>query len=285
MKSKRNLLLAIICCVCIAQAEAVEPLNTDDAGTVKKNTNQIEMYFYGINKVNQTSGPGQDSVSPGEEFSGAGSAKTLPIVYTRGITDDIEMGIGSHYNFTPRGDYSPVSNYALGAKWRFLGTEGEGLNLAVKPYVQFPLSVQQQVAGFGQAAFNYGVTMIASHYFNEQIEVHVNIGYVRSPYNVNYLNGGSATPLRLNQYLASIAPIWSVMDGLRLAIDVGVQTNPPATEQQSVMYGMLAAIVGITDDLDFGISMLRSAQNSAQVLTGSGPNSTRLDVGFTWRFE
>lgn len=285
MKYKRRLLAAILCYSCICQVEAVEPLNTDDAGTVKKNTNQIEMYFYGINKVDQGSGPSQDSVSPGEEFLGVGSAKTLPIVYTRGITDDIEMGIGTHFNFTPRGDYSPVSNYGLGAKWRFWGKEGDGWNFAVKPYVQFPLTVQQQVAGFGQAAFNYGVTMIGSHYFNEQFEVHTNVGYVRSPYNVNYLNGGSATPLRLNQYLVSIAPIWSVMDGLRLAIDIGVQTNPPASEQRSVMYGMLAAIVGITDDLDFGISMLRSAQNSAEVLTGSGPNSTRLDVGFTWRFE
>lgn len=107
---------------------------------------------------------------------------------------------------------------------------------------------------------------------------------MRSPYNVNYLSGGSPTPLRLNQYSASIAPVWNVMPGLRLALDFGLQTNPPATEQQLTMYGMVAAIIGLSESVDFGISMMRSSQNSGLVLMGNGPNSTRLDTGITWRF-
>ena len=269
----------------IGQAQAFEPLNTDDAGTVKNDGNQIEMYFYSINKVDQPTGSGQDLSSPGEEFLGPGSTKSFPFTYTRGIAENVEIALGTQYNATPRAsNYSPLSNYTLNAKWRFWGEEGDNLNLAVKPILQFPVSKQQQVVGFGQAAFNYGGTFIASYYLSEALEAHVNVGYMRSPYNVNYLNGGSASPLRLNIYSASIAPVWNVMDGLRLALDFGVQTNPSTTDQQSTMYGMVAAIIGLSESVDFGISMMRSAQNTGLVLVGNGPNSTRLDTGITWRF-
>lgn len=270
----------------VSFSHAFEPLNTDDAGTVKKNTNQIEQYFYAINQVNQDPGLNEDSVTPGQEFIGSGSSKAFPFTYTRGVADNVEMAFGVQYNATPRESYySPVSSYTLNAKWRFWGEEGDDWNFAIKPILQFPVSKQQQVAGFGQAAYNYGGTLIASHYFNDALEVHINGTYMKSPYNVNYLNGGSTSPMRQNILSASIAPVWNVMDGLRLAIDIGAQTNPPSTEQQSVMYGMLAAIIGLTESLDFGISMLRSASNSGIVINGDGPNTTRLDVGVTWRFE
>jgi hypothetical protein len=282
----KNLLLALMTFFLISQALAFEPLNTDDAGTVKKGGNQIEMYFYSINKINQPTGPGQDISSPGAEFSGPGSTKSFPFTYTRGVAENVEIAIGTQYNATPRAsNYSPISTYALNAKWRFWGEEGESWNFAIKPILQFPDSKQQQVIGFGQAAFNYGATFISSYYLNESLETHINVGYMRSPYNVNYLNGGSASPLRLNIYSASIAPVWNVTDRFRLALDFGVQTNPPETEQQSTMFGMVAAIIGLSENVDFGISMMRSAQNTGLVLVGNGANSTRLDAGITWRFD
>jgi len=281
-----NLTFALITLFLTSRAQAFEPLNTDDVGTVKKGGNQIEMYFYSINKVNQPTGPGQDISSPGTEFLGPGSTNSFPFTYTRGIAENVEIAIGTQYNATPRASiYSPISNYTLNAKWRFLGEEGDNWGFAIKPILQFPDTKQQQVVGFGQAAFNYGATFISSYYLNESLEAHINVGYMRSPYNVNYLNGGSASPLRLNIYSASIAPVWNVMDGLRLALDFGVQTNPPSTEQQSTMYGMLAAIIGLSKSVDFGISMMRSGQNTGLVLVGNGPNSTRLDTGITWRFD
>lgn len=286
IKKLYPLLFTFILIHYVLPSHAFEPLNTDDTGTVKKNTNQIEQYFYSIHQVNQESGPREDSVSPGQEFVGRGSSKAFPFTYTRGIAEDVEAAFGVQYNATPRGNYySPVGNYTLNAKWRFWGEEGAGWNFAIKPILQFPVSKQQQVAGFGQAAFNYGGTLIGSHYFNDEFEVHINGAYIKSPYNVNYLMGGSATPMRLNIFTASIAPVWNVMDGLRLALDIGAQTNPPSTNQQSVMYGMLAAIIGLTEDVDFGISMMRSASHSGYVINGDGPNSTRLDLGVTWRFE
>jgi hypothetical protein len=281
-----NFIFTLTAIFLMSRAQAFEPLNTDDAGTVKKGGNQIEMYFYSINKVNQPTGPGQDLLSPGEEFLGPGSTKSFPFTYTRGISENIEIALGTQYVATPRAsDYSPYSNYTLNAKWRFWGEESDSWKFAIKPILQFPVSKQQQVVGFGQAAFNYGATFISSYYLNESLEAHINVGYMRSPYNVNYLNGGSAGPLRLNLYSASIAPVWNVMNGFRLALDFGLQTNPPATEQQSIMYGMVVAIISLSESIDFGISMMRSAQNTGLVLVGNGANSTRLDTGITWRFD
>ena len=281
-----NLIFALTTLFLINGAQAFEPLNTDDAGTIRQGSNQIEMYFYSINKVNQPAGPSQNISNPGEEFLGPGSTKSFPFTYTRGISENIEIAIGTRYNTTPRAsNYSPISNYTLNTKWRFWGEEGDSWNFATKPILQFPDTKQQQVVGFGQAAFNYGATFISSYYLNESLEAHMNIGYMRSPYNVNYLNGGSASSLRLNIYSASIAPVWNVTNRFRLALDFGVQTNPFATEQQSTMYGMVAAIIGLSESVDFGISMMRGAQNTGLVLVGNGVNSTRLDTGITWRFD
>ena len=82
--------MAVITLFLIGRAQAFEPLNTDDAGTVKKGGNQIEMYFYSINKVNQPTGPGQDTSSPGEEFLGLGSSPGGP---TRNENTNLRVGI------------------------------------------------------------------------------------------------------------------------------------------------------------------------------------------------
>lgn len=278
---------SLIACITFfaSHVYAYEPLNTDDAGTVKKNGNQIEQYFDIINNLNQPAGPAQSVVVPGEDFIGKGSSKFFPFTYTRGITEDAELAIGTTYYSSPRGNYSPISNNTIALKWRFFGDDGVGLNLAVKPIIQLPVSAPQQVVGFGQAQTNYGVNLIASNYWGEVVQLHINAMYMRSPYNPNYLNGESATPLRTNIYTLSAAPVLKVSDSLSMALDMGVQTNPPSTGQYSVMYGMVAAIVSLTDDVDLGLSMQRSAQNIGYVMVGNGPNTTRSYCGLTWRFD
>ena len=72
---------------------------------------------------------------------------------------------------------------------------------------------------------------------------------------------------------------------LSLALDTGVQTNPLSTGQYSVMYGMVAAIVALTNDLDLGLSMQRSSGNVGYVMVGNGQNTTRSYCGLTWRFD
>ena len=65
-----------------------EPLNKDDAGTVKAGGNQIEQYFFAINRH-----PGNlqsNITTPGEEYTGINDARAFPFTYTQGLTEEIE---------------------------------------------------------------------------------------------------------------------------------------------------------------------------------------------------
>ena len=65
-----------------ALAFAFEPLNTDDAGTVRSGGNQIEQYFFSINRHGGSQQ--SDIVTPGEEYTGNADAKAFSIyVYER----------------------------------------------------------------------------------------------------------------------------------------------------------------------------------------------------------
>jgi hypothetical protein len=267
-------------------AYAFEPLNTEDAGTVKKNSNQLELYFDMVHDSTPSTGGSQSIVVPGEEFVGKkGDLKFFPFTYTRGIAENAELSIGATYYATPRGNFSPISNNTFAIKWRYFGEDGVGLNLALKPIIQMPVTGSQQAAGFGQAATNYGINFIGSNYWGEDLQLHMNVMYLCSPYNPNYLNGGSAAPLREDIWTISAAPVVKVTERLSLALDVGFQTNPPSNEQYTVMYGMVAAIIKITNDVDLGLSIQRSGSKMNDVMTGHGPNTTRTYGGLTWRFD
>lgn len=262
-------------------ALAFEPLNTDDAGTVKAGGNQIEQYFFFINR----SGGGQsaDIITPGEEYSGNTDARAFPFTYTRGISETVEASIGTTYYNQPRGNFSSLSNYVLATKWRFLEDDEYEYALAVKSTIILPASKQQQVNGLGLAALNYGINFIASKYW-DSVELHLNASYLRAPYNTNYSIGQSADNSRTNIFLLSAAPVWTAYPGLKLALDIGATTNPPATEQYWSFYSLVAGIYSLTDSIDLGVSYMRTGMNYSESFATQQAGSTRTEVGITWRF-
>lgn len=266
-----------------SSALAFEPLNTDDAGTVAANRNQIEQYFFSINRHGNTSAAPTDIVTPGEEYAGQSSAKAFPFTYTRGVTDSLEASIATTYYTQPTGNYTRFSNSMLGLKWRFLEGNEKQFALAIKPTLIFPASKQQQVYGLGSAAINYGVNFIASRYW-EQIEVHMNLSYMHSPYNTNYAVGQSTDLNRTNIFFISVAPVWTFIPGVKIALDIGATTNPPIPEQYWSTYALVALILSPTNDIDIGISAMRSASSYGTVVSANGPNATRSEIGVTWRF-
>ncbi len=271
------LLLLLIPLAC----KAFEPLNTDDAGTVPKGLNQIEQYFFTTASHGGGSANTVDIITPGEEYFGGQGAKAFPFTYTRGVTDNIELSLGSTYFATPRGSFSPISNKVIAMKWRF--AENDQWGLAVKPSITLPGSPEQQVAGLDLALPNYGVNLIASRYW-DVVELHFNAMYSKSLYNTNYKIGTGVTENRTNIWFFSMAPVWRVADNLRLALDVGVTTNPPSTEQYLSNYALVAAIISASDSLDIGISYMKSAANMGIIVSNSGINASRSEIGFTWRF-
>jgi hypothetical protein len=262
-------------------AHAFEPLNTDDAATVGRNVNQIEQYIYVLN--NKAAEDVSVINSNGEEFRGLGRATAAPFTYTRGLSETVEASFASTYYVNPNGNYSPLSNYVLGLKWRFLGDGEKGWAFAVKPTVTLPASTSQQAVGIGFASTNYEVNLISSYYW-DQIHVHSNVSYARNPYNTNYPVSGSTEPLRTNAYAFSIAPVWVVNARWRLALDFGAGSNILLNANRFSDYGMVAALYSITPDVDLGLSIMRSAANFGTVFSGSGVYSLRSEAGVTWRF-
>jgi hypothetical protein len=261
--------------------QAFEPLNTDDAATIGRNVNQIEQYIYVLN--NKAAEDISLINSNGEEFKGLGRATAAPFTYTRGLSETVEASFSSTYYGNPNGNYSPLSNYVVGLKWRFWGDGEQGWAFAVKPTITLPATTSQQAVGIGLASTNYELSLISSYYW-DQIHVHSNISFARNPYNTNYPVSGSFEPLRTNAYALSIAPVWVVNARWRLALDFGVGTNILRNGNQFSDYGMVAAIYSITPDIDLGISIMRSAADFGTVFSGSGVNSLRSEAGVTWRF-
>lgn len=268
-----------------SQALAFEPLNTDDAGTVGVGVNQIEAYFYSIT----AGGPNGEfsDISPGEEFVGSGNAKALPVTYTRGLSENIEASVSTSYYALPRGRFSPLSNYVLSLKWRFMGNDDSALSFAAKPTITLPTGNNQQVAGLGNAAANYGLNMISS-YNLESLAIHINMSYEREPYNVNYSVAGDLDPQRKNVFAVSIAPVWQIHSKLKVAADIGSGTNTPTTSPTYLnTYAMAAAIYSPISTVDVGLAYLVSGNNISDTVSSSKSKrngSDRFEIGVTWRF-
>lgn len=276
-------LFAILLLLFSALSYAFEPLNTDDAGTVPKNMNQIEQYYFRIASHGAGSAETDDIITPGEEYFGGSTASAFPFTYTRGITENIEISFGSTYYASPRGSFSPFSNKVIALKWRFAEDENGKWAMAIKPSITLPGTSQQQIYGLNLALPSYGLNFIGSHYW-ETTELHINAMYTKSLYNTNYAVGAGSPENRTNILFFSIAPVWRAMDKIRLALDMGITTNPPSNEQYLTNYALLAAIFSIDENLDIGLSYMRSAANMGQVINNAGINTSRSEIGFTWRF-
>ncbi|MBU3622033.1 hypothetical protein [Polynucleobacter sp. CS-Odin-A6] len=276
-------LIALLLLLIPLTVKAFEPLNTDDAGTVPKDRNQIELYFFKTAFHGGGSANSVDLNTPGEEYFGIDNAKAFPFTYIRGISENIEVSLGATNFAYPRGNYSSVANKVIALKWRFAEAQDGKWGLAVKPSFTLPGTIQQQVQGLNLALPSYGLNVIGSRYW-DKVELHVNASYTNSPYNTNYLIGGSTNPNRKNIIFLSAAPVWTVVNGFRLAVDIGITTNPPTDQPYLTNYALLAAIFSPIDDLDIGLSYMRSAENMGIVVSNAGVSASRSEIGFTWRF-
>ena len=262
---------------------AYMPLNTDDAGTTAKGGYQIEQYFYTLLLVGQDS-PESGSVSSGEDYQGVGNARAFPFAFSGGLTNNIDLQFTPTYYLQPLGSFSRVANYTLNLKWRLMGDGETGLNLALRPQLIAPSSVAQQEYGIGNAAWNYGLTFIASQ-FGENYELHFNAGYLRAPYNGAHTVGLSEDANRTNLYSASLAPVWNISPNWKIALDGGINTNPNEPAPSMTRYGLIALMYAPTKDLTFGVSYQRNASTFEAAWGGSGAYVSRLQAGVTYRFD
>lgn len=208
------------------QALAFHPLVTDDTGTQGDGGNQLEVGYDWARSDGET-------------------ARALGVTYTRGLSDNLDAFIGAPYQTSdPRG----WGNVGIGLKWRFHENDASKLSLALKPEVLLPVSRADEADGLGNGKTSFGLTFIASMETGFG-ELHFNLEAARSNF------ADDAITDRKTFWRASVAPVWAVAEGWKLALDLGVQTNADRSQDATMGYVELGVVYCPSDrfDLSFGI--------------------------------
>jgi len=239
---------------------AYQPLITDDTGTQGEGGNQLELSY-----ARNTERAGGSKTVTG----------TVPVVYTRGLADALDLYVGvSHVRIktdaaaTGSGGGNPV----LGAKWRFREEE-KAWSFAVKPEIHLGVSAGAETEGRGMGRSGWSALLIATRE-TDFGEFHVNIAYARARFETeDEISGNRKNLLRL-----SAAPVWHISDQWKVALDLGLQTNPDKTLSSRMGYALLGAVYSPSKDFDLALGWQKPFDD--------GPaRAWQATVGGTWRFR
>lgn len=245
-----------------AVALAFQPLITDDTDTQGTGGNQLEVsYGRTTDKA-----PGVRTV-----------IQEVPLVYTRGITDAIDLYLGTTRlrisANAPATRESDWGNTVAGAKWRFYDNENSKLSFALKPEVSFAVSDDSEARGLGAGRTSYGLGLLMTREtgFGSFLG---NLIIDRLNYADDTLNAAE----RRTQYRLSVAPVWDVAENWKLAFDAGAMTNPDRAAKDWMGYVELGASYSPGKDLDLALGVIRyNRDGDAKTIQGT--------VGVTWRFR
>jgi hypothetical protein len=243
-------------------AFALQPLITDDTGTQGSGGNQLEFSY---NEERAKSDGNTDRT------------RSVPVVYTRGLTDTLDVYFGAGYSWLrPDNSGSNVNgatNPSLGAKWRFYENEESGSSLAIKPEIVFPVSSGREADGLGTGKTSGNLTLI----YSQDVPfgaVHVNAAVGRE----RYRDGETSPDATTSRF--SIAPVWDVSEQWKLALDVGTESARAAGDTVRSNYVELGAIYSPGKDLDLAIGLIRARDNESPATT-----TYTATAGLTWRFQ
>jgi hypothetical protein len=256
-----HLLTALAVLVLTRPAAAFQPLITDDTGTQGAGGNQIEFLVE------------RERTRAGAQ---AAQSTTLPLVFTRGLTDTLDVSAGisrvrardSSAGLNANGAGNPV----LGAKWRFLEYETSRTSFALKPELLLPVSEAGEANGLGTGKLSWALTLIATREVAFGA-VHANLAAGRLRF--RYPASPASTTLSL-----SIAPVWDIAPGWKLALDLGYASEGAGGVTTRSRFVGFGAIYSPSEDLDFALGAFRTT-------TSSEPRA-RTDLataGITWRFR
>jgi len=240
---------------------AFQPLNTDDTGTQGDGGNQFE-FSASENRSNSTGVTTR--------------TRTLPVVYTRGLSDTVDIFIGANHTRIRSNnstlDASGGGNPSIGAKWRYYENEESKTSLAIKPEIVIPVSVARENEKLGTGRTSYKLTLIMTQEVSFGA-VHANLLGGRNRYR------DSATPDE-SILRASVAPVFDVAEQWKLALDVGAERKRTNSTSTRSNFAEIGTIYSYTKDSDFALGVIRTTDN-AQPSTGT----TFVTLGGTWRFK
>jgi len=245
-----------------AIASAFQPLVTDDTGTQGAAGNQVEAaYNRTVDKATGTRDVTHE----------------VPLTFTRGVTDALDLYAGlSNQRIVPTAPATVEhgwSNTFFGAKWRFYENEAAKLSFAFKPEIQFPVSKSKEARGLGTARTSYSVGLLMTQETGFGA-VHANLVAAR----VNHADDALNTAERRAHYRLSVAPVWDVAEGWKLALDAGLMTNPDRAARARTGYVELGAIYSPGKDLDLALGIVRNVRDGSA-------STTQVMLGITGRFR
>ena len=260
--SNRSIILAAVSAALLSQqVAAFQPLITDDTGTQGAGGNQIEFSY---NRTSEKTPAGRERVHE------------LPFVFTRGMTETLDLYVGVGYlNIEPDGlpTERGWGNPVIGTKWRFYEDEARKLSFALKPQIRLPVSDAREARGLGTARVSYGAGLLMTKETGFGA-VHANL----AAEHINFADAALDASERGTRYRLSMAPVWDVSDAWKLAIDVGLATNPDRSAKRYMGYIEAGAIYSHSKDLDFALGIIRNVRD-AEVRT------TQVTLGVTLRYR
>jgi len=195
------------------------------------------------------------------------TARAIGITYTRGVTDNLDLYVGAAYQTSSPSGWG---NVGIGAKWRFYEDEAAKRSLALKPEVLLPVSRRDELDGLGNGETSYGLTFIASQETSFG-ELHFNAELARN--NLAVDDPG----VRKDFWRLSVAPVWAVAEGWKLALDLGLQANEDRSQDATMGFVELGLVYTPNDALDFSLGVIRDLMD--------GPvETTTATAQVTWHF-
>ena len=241
-------------------ASAMEPLVTDDTGTIGAGRHQIE---FAATHTHETSPAGRTTQREGE------------VVYTHGISNSLDVyvsaGRAAGSDESAGTAFVGTTNPSLGIKWRYYEDTENAYSLLLKPELVLPVSASKEAEGLGTGRVSYGLTAGVSHETGFG-SVHINWFIARDRYRDD-LSFPDARTSRL-----SFAPVWNVGSGWTLAADTGIEHVRAGGMTTRTRFVELGAIHAINEDLELAIGFIRQ-RDSDQV------RANTATIGLTWRFD
>lgn len=241
---------------------AALPLITDDTGTQGKGKSQIEI-------CNQWGFDKETDDSSGTNVTTRTRQAELKFQYAYGITETADLILGLPYQWRKTetddvtdSDVNGVADLSLEVKWRFY--EKDGLSFALKPGVTLPAGDRDKGLGTGRTT---GTIFFSATQDWEGWTVHANLGYKR---NENKLDQ------REDIWHASAAGEWKATKNLRLAGNIGVESNPDPASQTNPAFALGGFIYSVSKDLDLCAGVKRGLNKAETDYTVMGGITIRF---------
>lgn len=243
--------------VAATPAIAFQPLITDDTGTQGAGGNQLEASFSRV------------------KVTGGDVSKAMPFVYTRGITDTLDVFVEK-----ARVKEEPASapgeggwsNTIIGGKWRFFENEG-GTSLALKPSVAFPVNAADEARGLGSGKTSFEASLIVTQ----------ELGWGALHGNLSRGSEKFRDPAAdVDYWTLSAAPVVNLDEQWKVALDLGAgREEDTVGVATKLRFAEIGAIFAPNDDLEFALGVIRTRATN-DVATAYATEAT---AGVTWRFK